>query len=217
VLAQRDNAGLYAGASLPVAQVDAMLPRAAAARSLPCSIAGSAGFYASASHPVARAARVLPRAAASMLLPTRSTRAALASTLARATLWREWTRLLPRRWLQSRCCARSTRAALASTLALATWWRETTMAHTLAQATLCGAKRHMCCLGRRLRGRCRARSTRAALASMLARRVCCLGQPGSAGFYAGTARVLPGAAAARPPPGYRRARPTRALLASTLA
>ena len=86
----------------------------------------------------------------------RSTRAALASMLARATLWCEVARaccLKRRRWLGRRR-ARSTRAALASMLARATVWCEVARA---------------CCLGpRRLGHRCDC-FTRATFVSTLAR------------------------------------------------
>jgi hypothetical protein len=87
------------------------------------------------------------------------------------------------------CCARSTRAAPASLLVRVTVWREGgTCAGSggggLAVAALarrglrrllrwrasrCGARRHVCRLGRRRLGRCCARSARAAPASTLAR------------------------------------------------
>ena len=131
----------------------------------------------------------------------RSTRATLASTLARATPWREAARVLPRaaasrsllcslnagnagflRWREPPCGARRRMCCLGRWLQVAAvlaqrrqrWllrWREPP----------CGAGRRDCCLGRRLQGRCRARLTRAALASTLAlatlwrgRRMCCL-------------------------------------------
>jgi len=87
------------------------------------------------------------------------------------------------------CCARSTRTAPASLLVRVTVWREGgTCAGSggggLAVAALarrglrrllrwrasrCGARRHVCRLGRRRLGRCCARSARAAPASTLAR------------------------------------------------
>jgi hypothetical protein len=168
--------------------------------------------------------------------PARSMRTALASTLARATVWQEaahgclgWRQL-------GRRPARSTRAALASTLARATVWREaarvlprvaaaepspcsldagcagfyTGARHSVARggtcaasgggswavaplarcglcwllrwrAPRCGERRHVCCLGWRQLSRRPARSTRAALASTLAR----------ATVWREVARVLP--------------------------
>merc|ERR1711956_37439 len=138
----------------------------------------------------------------------RSTRAALASTLADATVWREAAHVLPRAaaaWpslcsLDAGCvgfyaggrhgvarggtCAASGGGGLAvAVLALRglRWllrWR----------TPRCGARRHMCCLGRRLIGRRRVRSTRAALASTLA----------DATVWREAAHVLPRAAAAWP-------------------
>ena len=105
-----------------------VLPRSAAAFPSPCSLyAGCAGLYARGRHGVARGGtyiccldqrRPVGRRA-------RSTRAALASTLAVATVWREAARIccLDRRRPAGRL-ARSTRAAQASTLAIATLWRE---------------------------------------------------------------------------------------------
>ena len=185
-----------------------MLLRAAAARTLPCSLdAGSAGFYAGASHPVARAARVLPRRQLQCCCRARLTRAALASTLARATLCgaRPSVCCLGRR-LRGRCCACSTRTVLASTLARATLWRkaarvllraaasgrccarstQATLASTLARASLWRGSTRLL-LERRLQDPCHARSTRAALASTLAR----------ATLWREAARVLPRAAALR--------------------
>jgi hypothetical protein len=70
-----------------------VLPRVAAAGPSPCSLdADCAGFYVGACHGVASGGmwRQLGRR------PARSMRAALASTLARATVWREAARVLPR-------------------------------------------------------------------------------------------------------------------------
>jgi hypothetical protein len=86
----------------------------------------------------------------------RSTRAALASTLARATLWREAARVLPRAAASRSLLCSLNATTLASTLARASLWRRSTQ----------------CCLGRQLQGRCHARS-RAALASMLALATLC--------------------------------------------
>jgi len=236
------------------------LLRAAAARSLPCSLnAGSAGFYAGASHPVARAARVLPRRQLQCCCRARLTRAALASTLARATLCgaRPSVCCLGRR-LRGRCCACSTRTVLASTLARATLWRKAARvllraaaarslpcsldagsagfyagaSHPVARAARVLPRRQLQCC-------CRARLTRAALASTLARAtlcgarpsVCCLGRRlrgrccacstrtvlastlARATLWRKAARVLLRAAAS----GRCCARSTQATLASTLA
>ena len=167
-----------------------MLLRAAAARTLPCSLdAGSAGFYAGASHPVALAARVLPRAAASMLLP-RLLDAGSAGfyTGARHTVGARPRLCCLGRRLRGRCHARLTRGQR--------WllrWREPP----------CGAKRRVCCLGWRFQGRCCARSTQATLASTLAR----------ASLWRGSTRLLLERRLQDP----CHARSTRAALASTLA
>ena len=115
-----------------------MPPSAGATRSLPCSLdAGCARFYA------------------------------VASTLARTTLWREVARVLPSAAAAGPAVlARSTRAVLASTLARATLWREAACVPPKAEAT---------------QGRCHARSTRAALASTLARAT--LGRSGAHATY----------------------------------
>jgi len=113
---------------------------------------------------------VLPRLAAAGLLPFSLMRDALASTLARTTVWREAARVLPRvaaagPSLLARCGMR--------------WllrWR----------APRCGERRHMCCLGWRQLDCCHARLMRAALASTLA----------CATVWRGAARVLPRVAAA---------------------
>ena len=142
--------------------------------------------------------------------PARSTRAALASTLARATVWREAAHVLPRVAaagpspcsLDAGCadfyagarhgvarggtCAASGGGSWAAALLARCglrWllrWR----------APRCGEGRHVCCLGWRQLSRRPARSTRAALASTLAR----------ATVWRGAARVLPRVAAAGPSP-----------------
>jgi len=117
---------------------------------------------------------------------------------------------LARRWLQGPCRARSTRAALASTLALATRWPEAARVLPRAMASRsmpcsldtgnagflrwreppCGARRRVCCLGRRLQDRCCARSTQATLASTLVQ----------ATLWRGSTRLLLRAATARSRP-----------------
>jgi len=104
--------------------------------------------------------------------PARSMRAALASTLARATVWRGVARVLPRvaaaELLPCSLDASGRRWLLR--------WR----------APRCGERRHVCCLGWRQLGRRPARSMRAALASTLVR----------ATVWREAARVLPRVAAA---------------------
>ena len=139
----------------------------------------------------------------------RSTQAALASTLARATLSREAARVLPRA-AASRALPCSLDAGSAgSTLARATLWREAARVLRRAMALrsmpcsldtgnagfLCGREppcggRRVCCLGRRFQDRCCARSTQATLASTLAQ----------ATLWRGSTRLLLTAAAARSRP-----------------
>jgi len=184
-----------------------VLPRVAAAEPLPCSLdAGCASFHAGARHGVARGGTCAASGGGSWAV----------APLARCGLrwllrWRA-PRCGERRhvcclgWRQlSRSPARSTRTALASTLARATVWRGGTCAASgggswaaamLARRGLCWLlrwraprcfeRRHVCCLRWRQLSRHPARSTRAALASTLAR----------ATVWRGAAHVLPRVTAA---------------------
>ena len=175
--------------------------------------------------------------------PARSTRAALASTLARATVWREAARVLPRvAAAEPSPCSLDAGCAGFYAGASPVWrgpssclgWRQLAVPcsldagcagfyagarHGVARggtcaasgggswavallarrglrwllrwrAPRCGERRHVCCLGWRQLSRRPARSTRAALASTLAR----------ATVWREAARVLPRVAAAGPSP-----------------
>ena len=139
----------------------------------------------------------------------RSTMAALACELARATVWCGVARLLPRAAavrppscsLDAGCAGwyAGARHGVVRGSATATEGGGCEAATVLAQRGLCwlvrrraprcGARRRVGCRRRRPRGRHRARSTRAALASELARTT----------VWCGAARRLPTTAAARPP------------------
>jgi hypothetical protein len=142
--------------------------------------------------------------------PARSTRAALASTLARATVWREAARVLPRVAaaepspcsLDAGCAGFYTGArhsvARGGTCAASGGgsWAVAPLARCGLcwllrwRAPRCGERRHVCCLGWRQLSRHPARSTRAALASTLAR----------ATVWREAAHVLPRVVAAEPSP-----------------
>jgi hypothetical protein len=164
-----------------------VLPRVAAAGPSPCSLdADCAGFYVGACHGVASGGmwRQLGRR------PARSMRAALASTLARATVWREAARVLPRVAIAgpSPCslnagCAGfyagarhgvarggTCAASGGNSWAVALLARRGLRWLLRWRAPRCGERRHVCCLGWRQLGCCHARWRCGER-----RHVCCLG------------------------------------------
>ena len=149
-----------------------VLPRSAAAWLSPCSLyVGCAGFHAGGRHVVARTARVLPRPAVAWPSPC-SLYAGCAGFHAGGR----------HDVAQGGTCA----ASGSGGLALAVFALRGLRWHLRWRSPWCGAGRRVCCLGRRLLDRRRARSTRAALASTLA----------VATLWREAARVLPRAAAA---------------------